>query len=146
MTTDRELSVSRLINAPIELVWEVWTNADHIKHWWGPKGFTNSIELMDVRIGGAWVFVMHGPDGTDYKNKHIFKEIVKHEKIVLEHVTSPKYEMQVSFETNGTKTLLTIRSVFGSAEQLKKVIEVFHADKGLVENVDKLEIYLANII
>ena len=63
----RELLITRLINAPKELVWEVWTLPRHIEHWWGPNGFTNTINKMDVRMGGEWEFIMHGPDGVDYK-------------------------------------------------------------------------------
>lgn len=88
---------------------------------------------------------MHGPDGKDYKNKHIYKEIVKPEKIVMQHVTAPNFMTYVRFEEKGNKTLLTWRGVFESPEQLRKVIEVFHADEGLKQNVDKLEAYLANI-
>src|ERR1700733_3959863 len=75
-TADREIRISRLLNAPIELVWEVWTNPEHIKNWWGPNGFTNTIHSMDMKKGGEWNLTMHGPDGTDYKNKTIFKKIV----------------------------------------------------------------------
>ncbi|MCU7371200.1 SRPBCC domain-containing protein [Paucibacter sp. O1-1] len=65
----RELNISRTLNAPIELVWEAWTNPEHIAKWWGPDGFTNTITTMDMVPGGEWNLVMHGPDGTDYKNK-----------------------------------------------------------------------------
>src|SRR5258708_33017973 len=84
-TSDSELLITRTLNAPVQLVWEVWTNPEHIKNWWGPNGFTNTIHNMDVQSGGTWDFIMHGPDGTDYRNKNIFKEIVKHKKIVFEH-------------------------------------------------------------
>src|SRR4029077_15941419 len=90
-TADRELRISRLLKAPIELVWEVWTDPEHIKNWWGPNGFTNSISKMEVEPGGEWHLVMHGPDGTDYKNKSVFREIIKHKKIVYEHITAPKF-------------------------------------------------------
>ena len=81
-TADRELLITRTLNAPIELVWEAWTNPEHLAKWWGPNGFTNSISKMDMKPGGEWNLIMHGPDGTDYKNKSIFKEIIKHKKIV----------------------------------------------------------------
>src|SRR3954469_24322675 len=90
-TADREISISRLFNAPIELVWEVWTKPEHIVQWWGPNGFTNTITKMEVAPGGEWDLIMHGPDGTDYKNKSVFKEVIKHKKIVYEHVSAPKF-------------------------------------------------------
>src|SRR5258707_7805971 len=61
------------------------TNPEHVVRWWGPRGFTTTIEEMDVRPGGAWKHVMHGPDGTNYPNKSIFKEVVKPEKLVFSH-------------------------------------------------------------
>ena len=141
---NRELSIQRVVNAPRELVWKVWTNPEHIKHWWGPSGFKNTISKMDVKPGGEWEFIMHGPDGTDYKNKHIYKEIVKPEKLVLEHVTGPKFLMTVTFEEQGTQTLVSIHSLFESAEQLAEVIKVFKADVGMVQNVDRMENYVTN--
>jgi|SRR5437868_5175492 len=142
---NRELKISRLLNAPRELVWEVWTNPEHIAQWWGPNGFKNSISKMDVEPNGEWEFVMHGPDGTDYKNKHIYVEIIEEEKLVLDHVTAPKFRMTITFEARGTQTLLTINSVFESSEQLEQVIKVFKADEGLKQNVDRLEAYLGSM-
>jgi uncharacterized protein YndB with AHSA1/START domain len=140
--TDRQLIITRLLNAPRELVWEVWTKPEHIKYWWGPNGFRNTIFQMDVQPGGAWDFIMHGPDGTDYKNKSIYKEVIKFEKIVYDHVSGPKFRIIVTFEEQGKKTLLTWRMLFETSEQLNKIIKEFKADEGLKQNVDKLETYL----
>jgi uncharacterized protein YndB with AHSA1/START domain len=144
-TTKRELKISRLLNAPRELVWEMWSDPEHIKHWWGPSGFKNTISKMDVKVGGEWEFVMHGPDGTDYKNKHIYKEIIKPERLVLEHVTAPKFQLTVTFVEQGDQTLLTLHSLFESEAQLQDVIRVFKADEGMIQNVDRLEDYLQNL-
>ena len=144
-TPDQELSISRLINAPRELVWEVWTNPEHIKHWWGPEGFTNTISTMNIEPEGTWEFIMHGPDGTDYKNKNIYKELVKPEKIVLDHVTAPRFRMTATFEAQGDKTLVTLHSVFESAEQLKEVIRIFKADVGMKQNMDRMEMYVTTL-
>jgi len=141
----KELAISRLINAPRKLVWEAWTNPEHIKHWWGPSGFTNTISKMDLRPGGEWVFVMHGPDGTNYKNTHIYREIKKPEKLVLEHITGPHFTMTVTFEEQSSKTLVTLRSVFESEEQLEEVIRVFKADVGMKQNVDRMEEYITQM-
>lgn len=80
---DRELSLTRTLNAPIDLVWEVFSNPEHVMQWWGPNGFTNSLELMNFTAGGEWKFVMHGPDGTNYPNRSVFTEIVPMEKIAF---------------------------------------------------------------
>jgi uncharacterized protein YndB with AHSA1/START domain len=144
-TADRELIITRILNAPRELVWEVWTNPEHIKNWWGPDGFTNTIKTMDVKPGGVWDFVMHGPDGTNYKNKDIYTEIVKPERIVFEHVSAPKHLTTVTFTAQRKKTLLTWHMLFESAEQFQQVLKIFKADEGLRQNVEKLEAYLQNV-
>lgn len=138
----RELSLSRILNAPRELVWEVFTNADHIKNWWGPDGFTNTIFKMDVQAGGIWEFIMHGPDGNDYKNKSIYKEIVKPEKIVFDHVSGPRFTTTITFEEQDGKTLLNWHMLFESKEQFEQVVRTFKADEGLKQNIAKLEAYL----
>lgn len=140
----RELRITRLVNAPRELVWEVWTNPEHIKYWWGPNGFRNTIFQMDVKPGGEWDLIMHGPDGRDYKNKSVYKEVVKPEKLVYDHVSGPKFQFTVTFSEQGNKTLITIQMLFDTAAQKDKVIKEFGAAEGLKQNMDKLETYLEN--
>ena len=65
--------VKRLVDAPRELVWTAWTEPKHIAQWWGPNGFTNTIHAMDVKPGGVWRFIMHGPDGTHYPHNNIHR-------------------------------------------------------------------------
>jgi uncharacterized protein YndB with AHSA1/START domain len=141
-TSDRELRISRLFDAPIELVWEVWTDPDHIKNWWGPNGFTNTITRMDMKPGGEWDLVMHGPDGTDYKNKSVFKEIIKHKKIVYEHVTGPKFTSTIEFEKRGETTFLSWHMLFQSRGEFIQTVKTFKADEGLRQNIEKLNEYL----
>src|SRR5262245_52411335 len=141
-TSNRELVISRVFNAPIELVWEAWTNADHIKNWWGPNGFTNTITKMDMKPGGEWDLVMHGPDGTDYKNKSVFKEVVKYRKIVYEHITGPKFVATIEFERQHDKTFLKWHMLFQTEEEFVRTVKTFKANEGLKQNVEKLEGYL----
>lgn len=141
-TENRQMRIERFLNAPVELVWKVWTDPDHIKNWWGPAGFTNTIDKMEVKEGGVWEFVMHAPDGTNFKNKHLFSKIEKHKRIVMEHVTGPKFSLEVNFTKQGNGTLMVWTNTFESAEQLQEVIKVFKADVGLKQNIEKLEEYL----
>jgi uncharacterized protein YndB with AHSA1/START domain len=140
--SDREIGISRMLDAPVELVWEVFTRPEHIAQWWGPNGFTNTISRMEVRSGGKWDLVMHGPDGKDYKNESVFREIVKHEKIVFEHV-SPHFMATISFEARGQQTFLTWHMLFDTAEEFIRVVKTFKADEGLRQNVEKLSQYLS---
>ncbi len=138
----RELFIARLLNAPRELVWEVWTNPEHIANWWGPDGFSNTINKMDLQPGGEWNLVMHGPDGTDYKNKSIYKEVTEPERIVYEHVSATKFLASINFIEKGKKTLIEWGMLFESTEQLEQVVKSFKADEGLKQNIEKLEKYL----
>lgn len=144
-TADRELVITRILDAPPELVWEVWTNPEHIKKWWGPNGFTNTIFTMDVRPGGMWDYVMHGPDGTDYKNKTRFVEIVKPERIVFEHISGPKFTATITFKKSGKHTLLTWHMLFETAEEFIRTVKTFKADEGLKQNVERLEVYVKEV-
>ena len=142
-TQDREIAISRKLNAPVELVWELWTNPEHIANWWGPDGFTNTINTMEVTPGGVWNLVMHGPDGTDYHNESIFKEIILHKKIVYEHLSFPSFIATVNFEAQGEQTLINWHMLFESAELFIQVVKTFKADEGMKQNVEKLETYIA---
>ena len=144
-TADRGLIMSRKLNAPIELVWEVWTDAEHIANWWGPNGFTNTITHMDVRQGGEWNLVMHGPDGTDYKNRSVFKEVIPFKKIVYEHRSAPRFVATIDFEDQGDQTFIRWHMLFETAEQFIQVVKTFKADEGLKQNVEKLTVYLAGL-
>jgi PhnB protein len=141
-TADREIKISREFDAPIELVWEVWTNPDHIKNWWGPNGFTNTISRMDIKKEGEWDLVMHGPDGTDYKNKSVFKEIVPLKKLSYEHVSGPKFLATVLFEKRGEKTFIEWHMLFDTKEEFIQTVKTFKADEGLRQNIEKLQVYV----
>lgn len=66
---DLQIVSTRVFDFPRDLVFGAWTDPAHLAHWWGPKGFTNSFHEFDLRPGGNWRFVMHGPDGVDYRNQ-----------------------------------------------------------------------------
>jgi uncharacterized protein YndB with AHSA1/START domain len=144
-TGGRELLITRKLNAPVGLVWEAWTDPGHIAKWWGPDGFTNTITKMDIRPGGEWNLVMHGPDGTDFDNRSIFKEIVPFKRIVYEHVSYPYILATIEFEDLGEQTLLKWHMLFESAEEFLKVVKTYKADKGLEQNVAKLDVYLSKM-
>lgn len=139
--TGKELCITKTLNAPIELVWKVWTNSEHIAQWWGPNGFTNTIYKMDVEPEGEWHLTMHGPDEKKYLNKSVFKEIIPLKKIMFQHF-NPNYVATITFEPKGKQTLLDWTMQFETAEMFEIVVKVFRADEGLKQNVEKLEEYL----
>ena len=148
-TVNKELSITRLLNAPPELVWDVWTKPEHITHWWGPTGFSTTTHEMNLKPGGVWRFMMHGPDGRDYPNKIVFIEVYKPELLVYKHsgeddTADIKFHVTVNFEKQGNKTKLTMRSLFETPEELERVVKEFGAKEGMVQTVDRLEEYLEN--
>lgn len=143
-TQNRELNLSRLLDAPVELVWKVFSHPEHISQWWGPNGFSNTIRVMEFRPGGNWEFTMHGPDGTDYINHNVFIEIIENERIVYDHVSDPKHITTVTFEAQGNKTLITWHMLFDTEELRKHVVQIYKADIGLTQNIAKLNTYLIN--
>src|SRR3954454_22396381 len=144
-SADREIVAVRVFDAPRELVWKAWTEPSHVAQWWGPNGFTNTIHEMDLRPGGVWRFVMHGPDGTDYKNTIVFIEIAKPERLVYDHVSGPKFHMTVTFEEQGEKTKLTMRMRFDTAAERDKVATEVGAAEGAKQTLERLNKYLAKM-
>jgi len=145
---DREIVISRVFDAPRELVWEAWTNPQHVAQWWGPVGFTTTIEEMDVRPGGVWKQVMHGPDGTNYPNQSIFSEVVKPERIVYSLAGGKAGEPGVNFvstwtfEQLGEQTRVTIHMVFSSAADRERVVKKHGAIEGGKQTLARLAEHL----
>jgi uncharacterized protein YndB with AHSA1/START domain len=144
-TANRELLNTYLVAAPIDIVWPAWTKPEQIAIWWGPNGFTNTIHKMDVQPEGEWKFIMHGPDGTDYRNESIFKEVVPHKRLVFEHITGPHFLATIEFESLGNQTFISWRMLFDSEEQFIKVIKVFKADEAQIQNIERLKAFLVTL-
>lgn len=140
---ENELVTTRIFDAPRELVFEAWTNPEHLAKWWGPNGFTNTFHKFDLRPGGTWEFVMHGPDGVNYPNKSVFIEIVRPERIVLQHVSGPKFQITATFEDVGGKTKLTFRQTFETTREFNTVKT--YAAPSNEQNMDRLAIHLAKM-
>ncbi|MGC3944370.1 MAG: SRPBCC family protein [Chryseolinea sp.] len=140
-TKEREIRTVRMFKAPLELMWEVWTSPDHIANWWGPKAFTSTIHQMDFREGGEWRLTLHGPDGTNYPNRSVFKEIVPFKKIVFEHF-NPHFVTTVVFDSIGNETQVDWCMVFDTAELREIVVKAHGAEEGQKQNADRLGEYL----
>ncbi len=141
-TADCEIVTERLINAPRELVFAAWTDPEQMVKWWGPDGFTNTMHEMDVRPGGLWRFVMHGPDGTDYQNRSVFVEVVAPSLIVYDHVSTPKFRNSVTFVEEGAKTRLTMRAVFEDANAYEMAVKTFGAVEGGKQTLGRLAAFV----
>jgi uncharacterized protein YndB with AHSA1/START domain len=146
----RAIIGTRVFDAPRDLVFEMWTDPEHLAQWWGPNGFTATTSAFDMRPGGVWRFVMHGPDGRDYQNRITFDEIVRPERLVYHHgggddVEPVQFKTTITFEDLGGKTRLTMRGEFPSAAERDRVIKEYGADKGLVQTLSRLGDHLAKL-
>jgi uncharacterized protein YndB with AHSA1/START domain len=165
-SNDCDFVISRLLDAPRELVFKAWTDPVHMARWWGPRMFSAPICEMDVRPGGAHRIVMRSPDGDDYPIKGYFREVVEPERIVMtmdcsEHPAAwhdmvnpnrvpddhnPAGEMisTITFEARDNKTLLTIR-VRLKTPAIRNAMVKMGMNEGWGMSLDKLEELLANI-
>lgn len=140
---DLEIVATRTFDAPRELVWTAWTDPRHVARWWGPRGFTNTISRMEVRPGGAFHLVMHGPDGTDYRNEWEYLEVARPERIVLAHLGGGhRFRLTATFSERGGRTTVTMTMRFDTAAERALTIERFRADDGLTQNLERLGEYL----
>jgi uncharacterized protein YndB with AHSA1/START domain len=127
-TADREIVLSRELDAPRELVWEAYTDARHLPHWFGPNGFTLTLHFMDVRPGGMSRYTMHGPDGTDYPNRQVYQEVERPERLVYLHGEDVDddpgaFHVTVRFDDlGGGRTRVTQRMLFATAAQRAGVV------------------------
>jgi uncharacterized protein YndB with AHSA1/START domain len=163
---EREFVVSRVFDAPRELVWKAWTDPKHMAKWWGPKAFTNPVCELDVRPGGAHRIVMRSPDGVEYPIKGVYREVVEPERLVMtldcsEHPVewhnlvkpyrrkeerNPAGEMlsTVTFEDLDGRTKLTVRTLFDSAA-IRDAILKMGMTEGWSQSLERLGEHLARM-
>ena len=146
----RSIIGTRVFDAPRDLVFSVWTDPKHLAQWWGPNGFTTTTSSFDMRPGGEWRFVMHGPDGRDYQNRITFEEIVPPERIVYRHggedAEPVRFTTTVTFQDLGGKTRITMRLDFPSAAERDRVNKEYGADQGLAQSLARLERHVAKMV
>jgi uncharacterized protein YndB with AHSA1/START domain len=141
---ERQIVVARLFQAPRELVFRAFTEQDQVEQWWGPTSFTLTTHEMDVRPGGTWRFLMHGPDGVDYPNTVVYEEIAPPARLVYRH-EDPEFRTTVTFDEFMGMTALTMRIVFATVEDRDAGDEKYHATEGTNQTLDRLGEHLAAI-
>jgi uncharacterized protein YndB with AHSA1/START domain len=154
--SDVELRLTRTFDAPPELVWTAWTEPRRLARWWGPLGFTLTTTGMDVRPGGQWRFVMHGPDGRDYPNLVTYLEVERPHRLVYKHgdpspdagVEPVSFTVTATFDPvapgagAGERTRVTLSMVFPSKERRDFVIKEYGADEGGKQTLARLAEHL----
>lgn len=148
--TEREIVISRLVDAPRELVFEAFTEVRHLSRWWGPEGFTTTTRSFEFRVGGEWDFTMRGPDGTDFPEWISWTEIVPPERISLLHGERREdpeaFESILTFESDGDATRLEMRTIFPTKEQRDEAVERFGAVEGGRQTLGKLADYVTGTL
>jgi uncharacterized protein YndB with AHSA1/START domain len=142
--SDQEIVSTRTFAAPRERVFQAFSDPQQLVQWWGPKGFTNTFEEFDLKPGGAWRFVMHGPNGADYHNQSTFIEVVPPERIVFLHLEPVhRFQMTMTFTETAGQTTLTWRMLFDSAAECAKLRSFIVAANE--QNFDRLEAQLRKL-
>lgn len=122
MSAAHEIRITRLYNAPVQAVWNAWTDPVEAAQWWGPRGFTITTHSKDVRAGGIWHYTMHGPDGTDYPNKTLYHDVIPMQKLVYDHggndEQAPLFRVTVLFTEKNGATEMDMTMALPSAEAL----------------------------
>ena len=146
---ERELTITRVFDAPRALVFEVWTDPKHLAQWWGPQGFTNPVCEFDARVGGEFRIHMRGPDGSIYPMKGVIREFVPPGRLVfttiavdaagnhlLEGLTT------VLFNEENGKTKLTLHTAMVAVVEIA-IVNLQGMEMGWTQSIDKLQAYIA---
>jgi uncharacterized protein YndB with AHSA1/START domain len=152
LPSDREIQITRTFDAPRDLVWQMYTKAEHLQHWWGPEGWTLPVCEVDFRPGGTWFYCMQGPDGMRSCGKATYLEIDAPERIVYEDAFAdadgnkledmPVGHITVEFVAAGGKTTVIDTVRYPTKADRDKVIEM-GMEAGIDQTLNRLEAYLA---
>ncbi len=150
-TTDREIVITRLIDAPRDLVFKAWTLAGQLVQWWGSEGFSTTTQEIDAAPDGVWRYVMRAPDGTAYENRIQFREVAEPGRLVYDQGgDSPddpsRFQTSLTFDDRDGKTELTMRSVFQTQALRDEVVREHGAVDGGEQTLERLARHVENTI
>ncbi|MGZ3803543.1 MAG: SRPBCC family protein [Pseudobdellovibrionaceae bacterium] len=141
---DNKVTYKRYFDVSVDLAFEAWSSHEHLSQWWGPDGFTITTKSINFSNGGIWDFIMHGPDGHDYKNKIQFIDIKKPHHILYKHLGDGEgskdvnFESRISFEAAGEGTNITMEQIFQSKDELERVNKKYGAIEGGKQHINNL--------
>jgi uncharacterized protein YndB with AHSA1/START domain len=140
----REIGTTRWLAASPERLFAAFSDPHQLMQWWGPKDFTSTFQEFDLRPGGKWRLVLHGPDGTDYANEKEFIAVEKPGRIVLRNVSPVHgFLMTLAFTAEGRGTRVTWRLLFDSADEAARVRAI--VEEANEQNLDRLEAHVATV-
>jgi uncharacterized protein YndB with AHSA1/START domain len=139
--SEREIRMTRVFNAPRELVFQAHTDPQHTPHWWGQRGSTTIVDVMDVRPGGAWRFVQRDPEGNECGFRGECREVVPPERLVytfeFEGMAGHIVVDTITFDEHDGKTTVSATSLFSSVEDRDGMLES-GMESGANESWDRL--------
>src|SRR5277367_3366732 len=123
-----EIKITRIYDAPVQLVWDAWTDPKQVAQWWGPRGFTLTTHSKDLKPGGTWRYTMHGPDGTNYENCTNYFVVDKYSRLVYDHGgfedRPPLFRVEVQFTEIKGKTKMEMTMTMPSPEALEETRKI----------------------
>lgn len=129
-----QIVITRIYNAPVEVVWKAWTDVEQVSKWWGPRGFTITTHSKDLKPGGHWNYTMHGPDGVDYPNKTKYFEVIENSLLVYDHGANdnqpPLFRVRVEFIDQKNKTKMLMTMTLESAAKKAEVEKIIKSANG----------------
>lgn len=138
---NKEIYSSRIINYPVEVVYQAFANPNHLKNWWGPAGFTNTIHEFDLKNGGNWRLTMHGPEKGNYENSSVFQSVIENKLVSWKRLSQPLFDMEIAFDKlDDHQTKISFRMMFETVEGCDKIRRF--AEPNNEENFDRLELEL----
>jgi uncharacterized protein YndB with AHSA1/START domain len=139
----RDIVTERVMDAPPDKIFRAFEEPERLARWWGPKDFRNTFERFEFRPGGEWKFVMHGPDGKDYANYSVLREIEKPSRIVLEHQSAPHFLMTITLNAEAGKTRVRWCGRFDTPRIRDQIAS--YAVPANEQNLDRLEAELGTM-
>lgn len=114
-------TTSREIAASVDQVFAAFTDPERLARWWGPAGFTNTFSVCEFTPGGRWSYVMHGPNGGNYKNESVFAEIEAPNKVVIAHDSEPKYRLTIGLTPSAKGTVVSWSQLFEKPDVARRI-------------------------
>lgn len=136
--SERRFVHSRLIDATPEQVFGAVSQPERLARWWGPEGFSSTFEAFDLRPGGSWRLVMHGPDGADYPSSNVFTVVEPPHRLVVEHVSDDHhFILDITFTARGGRTLVGWEQTFDTADHKRLIAS--RVEPANEQNLDRLQ-------
>jgi uncharacterized protein YndB with AHSA1/START domain len=133
----KEFRTSREIHATPQTIFDAISHPNLLAKWWGPEGFTNTFNLFQFQNGGKWSFIMHGPDGNSYPNENEFVEIIEASKVVIRHVSEPKFTLTITIAPYKKGSIVAWVQAFESEQVAKHIAQIVIPSNE--QNLNRLE-------